>query len=344
MCIRDRHESLFDRGGNSLVALEILERIEQAFGIELATSMLFDHPTASGFAAALPAGSNVANGSQRERQLRSLVIPIKREGTDTPIFAVHHLGIDAQLFRPLAAQIDGDHPFFGLAAPIPLEPWRKADYDTSIEYNVESICASYLREIDKIAPDGPVIIAGTCQGALFAYEVASQLRTQGRDVQALVMLTDWHAPHIDYSDRERDLLKKKLEHLRVDGWRHGLRKVVSVRGPRLRAQRHAEILALRTAQRLGVELPHALRVRDYIERSLVHFNDYTYAPYGGYALVIRGSDDERIPAADRTSGWGDLITDLDIEFVPGWGTTILMPPHLPHTASAVSKALKGTRQ
>jgi len=329
-------DSFFDQGGNSLRAIDVLNEIEQSLGVEVSTSTIFEYPTAAGLANQIRGGVTTKPGSK----LRSLVIPVNSTGTATPIFAVHHLGPNAELFRPLAELLGPDQPLYGLAAPLPLEPFGKADYNIEIEYNVATIATTYVAEVERLAPTGPVVIAGTCQGALFAYEVAQQLRAKGRDVPLLAMFTDWHAPLVEYSDAQTVLIRKKLTLLRENGLA-SIRRVLSVRGPRLRVQRKAEIIALRGFNRAGMRLPERLRVRHYIEQSLDHFNAYAYEPYDGSALVVRGSDDRRISEADQTAGWGDLIADLEITFVPGWGMTILAEPNIRKTAAAFQAALEG---
>jgi len=350
------HDSFFDVGGDSLMALELLDALELALGITMSTSALFEHPAPRDLAHhlaqehALDAGDSAKpdlsvtqeDNAQEAKPLRSLVIPVQSTGSRAPIFAVHHLGRNAELFRPLSERLGAEQPLWGLAAPLPLEPFGTAEYDLSITYNVGSIAASYVAEVQRIAPDGPVAIAGTCQGALFAYEVAQQLRSAGRDVPLLIMLTDWHAPHIDYNEAGSVVALRRLVELKDLGW-IGLRRLLSWRGPRLRLQRRAEISALNAIRRTKRPLPHRLRVRQYIEESLDHFNSYTYEPWPGTALVVRGSDDLRISETDRTAGWGDLIADLEIEFVPGWDATILQEPNVQQTARVVKDALDRQR-
>ena len=357
------HDSFFDVGGDSLMTLELLDALEPALGIALSTSVLFEHPTPRGLADHLAQehdlqGDTGDNSTGRDssraaaaahvkdapeaKPLRSLVVPIQSTGDQTPIFAVHHLGRNGELFRPLSKRLGTDQPLWGLAAPLPLEPFGTAEYDLSVSYNVTRIAETYVAEVQRIAPVGPVIIAGTCQGALFAYEVAQQLRLAGREVPLLLMLTDWHAPHIEYNDAGSVLALRRLTELKQQGWT-GLRRLLSWRGPRLRIQRRAEIAALSAARKAKQPLPHRLRVRQYIEESLDHFNSYTYEPWPGPAVVVRGSDDLRISETDRTAGWGDLIADLDIEFVPGWGVTILQEPNIDDTARVVSDALARRR-
>jgi acyl transferase domain-containing protein len=48
-----RHDSFFDLGGNSLVAVQLVARIRAVMGRRVGIAVLFDHPTLSGLAAAL---------------------------------------------------------------------------------------------------------------------------------------------------------------------------------------------------------------------------------------------------------------------------------------------------
>lgn len=55
------HDDFFDLGGQSLAAAGILARVQEAFGVDLAVSVLFDHPTVAELAAAIAgAGSAVS--------------------------------------------------------------------------------------------------------------------------------------------------------------------------------------------------------------------------------------------------------------------------------------------
>jgi len=45
-----KHDNFFDAGGNSLMAMQIVARIEQGFGIDIPVATMFDRPTVAGMA------------------------------------------------------------------------------------------------------------------------------------------------------------------------------------------------------------------------------------------------------------------------------------------------------
>ena len=44
------HDNFFDAGGNSLMAMQIVARIERGFGIDIPVATMFDRPTVAGMA------------------------------------------------------------------------------------------------------------------------------------------------------------------------------------------------------------------------------------------------------------------------------------------------------
>jgi len=52
----------------------------------------------------------------------------------------------------------------------------------------KEIAAAYMAAIRSVYPDGPYILGGWSNGALFAYEIAQQLQTEGQEVEQLVLM------------------------------------------------------------------------------------------------------------------------------------------------------------
>jgi thioesterase domain-containing protein len=53
---------------------------------------------------------------------------------------------------------------------------------------IEHMAAHYLKLICDFRPNGPYLLGGFCNGGLIAYEMSRQLRAQGREVGATVMV------------------------------------------------------------------------------------------------------------------------------------------------------------
>src|SRR5690606_23594343 len=53
---------------------------------------------------------------------------------------------------------------------------------------VEAMAAHYIGEIQQVVPDGPYYLGGRCFGGIVAFEMAQQLRAQGKRVPFLGIL------------------------------------------------------------------------------------------------------------------------------------------------------------
>jgi len=87
-----------DLGGDSLLALRLVSLIEARTGHVLLTANLHDHGSAAALAAMLQSGVTAPR----------YTIPIQPEGTRPPFFAIHVVGRNEDLFRPLAAALGPD--------------------------------------------------------------------------------------------------------------------------------------------------------------------------------------------------------------------------------------------
>ncbi|HEX7331915.1 MAG TPA: amino acid adenylation domain-containing protein [Pyrinomonadaceae bacterium] len=69
--------NFFDLGGHSLVAIRVLSRVRQVFGVELGVRELFEHPTIAGLAVAIEAAAGVGSELPRlEARERSGRLPL----------------------------------------------------------------------------------------------------------------------------------------------------------------------------------------------------------------------------------------------------------------------------
>jgi thioesterase domain-containing protein len=166
-------DDFFALGGNSLLAMRLLYRIDQVFGKALLPVTLFQHPTIEHLAEEML--KNEAG------QPADTVVRFNEEGTKTPIFYLHgdfHGG--GFYSMKLARHLGMDQPFYAL-------PHAELT-DPSIPTTIPELAAKQIEAIREVRPHGPYVIGGFCLGGLVAYEVAQQLTAAGEVVERLLII------------------------------------------------------------------------------------------------------------------------------------------------------------
>ena len=172
----DVYDNFFDLGGHSLKAAQLFYLLEQVYGRQLPLATLFQAPTIAALA-------SVLLREQWTPPWQSLVA-IQPSGTAAPIFMVPGVGGNVLIFAQLARLLGPDQPFYGLQA-------RGLDGKEAPFISVPEMARHFVNEIQQLRPQGPYVIAGACTGGLIAYEIAQQLKAQGKGVTLLLMDT-WH--------------------------------------------------------------------------------------------------------------------------------------------------------
>lgn len=321
-------DNFFDLGGDSLLGLRVILRIEKAFGKTLPLARVYETPTVEGLSRA------VDELDGRARHYPSL-IALQPNGSRTPFFMIHGEASNAFLPRHLAP----DQPLYGIKHQG--EDGWEARYTT-----VEDIAAHYLSEIRTVQPDGPYLLGGYCFGGLVALEIAQQLRRQNQRVSLLFLLapckvrtaaregagsaTVAAAPRASWSDEFRRLLNKfkscdrgeKAQ--RVFAWIAAKIKARAVNAIE-HASRNMKELLCRIYRRLGWRLPLRLRNLYILGVYDEAVKRYVAAPYCGRVILFKPVKD-----AVDVEAWKELIaTDLQIREVPGnHGDVLSNPAHV----------------
>ncbi|MCO5947005.1 non-ribosomal peptide synthetase [Mucilaginibacter flavidus] len=178
------YDNFFELGGRSLVALQIMARIEKLTGKRLPLATLFEHSTIEKL-------SLMLNIDSKSITWDSLV-HIKPKGTKMPLYIVHGAGLNVLLFNALAMNMDDDQPVFGLQA----RGLNGIDEPLDV---MEEIAANYIAEIIAQNPTGPYALAGYSLGGTIAYEMAHQLLAMGKEVKLLAVF-DTYAKQTDIFD------------------------------------------------------------------------------------------------------------------------------------------------
>jgi oxalate---CoA ligase len=160
-----------EKGGDSLLAIEMLSEVERLTGQRLPSYILFDARTIRQLARKL---------SDLEIQPKSL-IHLNPSGSQPPLFLFHGDYLGGGLYSGrLAALLGSDQPLF-VIGPLDLE--GKAGVRP-----IEEMAADYLSVVLKAQPQGPYRLSGYCLGGLIAFEVARLLVAAGEKVKMVGMI------------------------------------------------------------------------------------------------------------------------------------------------------------
>jgi thioesterase domain-containing protein len=165
-------------------------KIEKKTGIRIPLSSLFQHSTIEKFAKLLNQENTISS---------DYLVPIKPKGSKTPLFIVHGAGLNILNFSNVIHHFDDEQPVYGFQGIGP------NGYDNWFE-SIEDMAAQYIKSIIKINPNGPYAIAGFSFGGVVAFEIARQLKEQGKTVSIIALLDTY----VDSSYYYASYSQKKL--------------------------------------------------------------------------------------------------------------------------------------
>jgi amino acid adenylation domain-containing protein len=173
------HDNFFEVGGNSLLTVRMVSRIEQKFSKTLSVAMIFESPTIEQLSIFLDSESKVPF---------TPLVKIQPQGKKTPIFLLHPG--DGQIFcySDLIKEFDKTQPFYGLQA-------YGIEKGTTPLDSIEKMASKYIETIRSVQPAGPYRIVGFCGiGGILVYETAQQLANAGEQI-TFAGIIDAMAPH-----------------------------------------------------------------------------------------------------------------------------------------------------
>jgi amino acid adenylation domain-containing protein len=336
-------DNFFSLGGHSLLAVYLMAQIEREFGRQLPLATLFRNPAVAALGASLRV--------DQEEQTWSPLVPIRTEGSATPLFCVAGGGGNVLYFYGLAALLNEDRPFYGLQA-IGLDG-RQAPLT-----RVEDIAAAYIAEIRKVQPHGPYLLGGHCFGSYIAFEMAQQLRRAGEEI-ASVLVLDAPAPlpkptqaQLDSIDNAGWLAKFAEVMGESAGQDLGVRyEDLRCLGPDAQLQHFKQ--RMEAVGMLPPETPLA-QVRGLFQ-VFVQNSKTVYLPQNTLPVPLMllradefhpdydysAADEPGTDLATSTLGWRRLAgAEVEVQPVPGNHITMLSEPHVQALATAINGRLE----
>lgn len=312
------HDSFFDLGGHSMLAVRLFSRIEAELGRTLPLATLFEASTPATLAARIDESTAPAKPS--------IVVPIEPRGSRPPLFWLHTLGGGGGggllRYRPLACLLGSDQPSYGLEAPD--EPYT----------SIETMAAHYIDAMRTVQPHGPYFLGGFCFGGVVAYEMACQLHRAGEPV-GLVALLDARVQALEPPPHWRSRLQRFLT------W--SPREQAAALARRLkRLVRRPDTARSKPLTPLEEVVDVSTYPQAYVRYARVHWEALQrYRPplYPGRVHLFKVADHE----TDLTVGWGTVVTGgVEVHVVSGTHDQMLDAPHVHALAHRLSRLLGGT--
>jgi acyl-coenzyme A synthetase/AMP-(fatty) acid ligase/thioesterase domain-containing protein/acyl carrier protein len=165
-------DDFFALGGDSLAASEVCAAVETVYGIQLEPATLLEHRSARAFT------EHIRGILDGDPHVPARVLSLNPQGTRPPLFAVPGGGSDATALVHFAEAIGSEQPVHVIQLPGAdgrRRPLARMD-------EIVGHCVAAIRQTD-VRP--PYRIAGTSFGGLVAYAVASELQSEGLEIEYL---------------------------------------------------------------------------------------------------------------------------------------------------------------
>jgi thioesterase domain-containing protein/acyl carrier protein len=313
-------DDFFELGGDSLLAVRLMYRIEQTCGRKLPVDTLFGGATIEDLAKALL--------KVQPQKLSSPLVEVQSGESDPPFFFCHGDFSGGYYCRKLAPQL-GKQLTFCAVAPHGLDGEK-------VPKTIEAMAADRLRHVLERQPRGPYLLGGYSHGGLVAFEMACQIRKLGLRVDRLVVV-DMPAMNFRFRGRRRLLsflgfLLRRDQDVQVE-WFLRLRDFFTVLSRVSRKGRRAQaIFVLKKIKRLGKTILGATVRPSASQTPLPHqgpdvprqflecvraVEGYVPGRYDGSMVFVRSAAMQSESASDLSAGWSRVAKHVEIRSLPG---------------------------
>jgi acetoacetyl-CoA synthetase len=324
----DRDDVLFEIGADSIAALRLLRRLENALAIPLPISFIHDAPTIARMMLCL---------ETLERPAFSHLVQIAQNGNGRAVFVIHGVGGDVSEFFLLGGKIRHDGPIYAIRA-------LGLDGAAAPLDSIGAMADAYLQAIRAIQPAGPYALCGYSFGGLVAFEMAQRLLRQGEFVSPLILIDtsvdERYWPSLAWLSIMAALGQKSLRKLaatRRAEWGRFLWDRAQALGRRLGYRRdtlRGSSMGLGTEE-LDVPAP-LIRVREAAVKATAA---YMPSRYDEEVILLRCVERKAFDY-DATPLWASICPKFAIYEIPGNHRSAIREPAVDALAGAISRVLQ----
>jgi thioesterase domain-containing protein/acyl carrier protein len=314
-----RNEDFFLLGGSSVLATQVVLRLEQELGVEIPLAGFFQAPTVEGMAARL------GDGAARDEPI---IVWLRHGPRDrAPLFCL----FGVHLYQDLALALHEDRPVIAAHVPFRYVPGR----DT--RPSLGEIATRYVEIIRNHQAHGPYDLLGLCFGGIVAYEVARQLEAAGERV-ANVAVIDAILPNavrVDTARRLRAYVGSAQKALREP---HDLERWLRKGGEALAAR----VPLLGKLKQVAAAVTNGVKPIDLpidgpeVEAEVRRFASAA-SRLAARLLIVRALG-EQTPdwmAVDATHGWARRAKEVRVHDIQADHLGVLRDPHVRSLARAL---------
>ncbi|MDN3492157.1 non-ribosomal peptide synthetase [Winogradskyella bathintestinalis] len=313
----DIFSDFFELGGHSLIAVKVMSLLDKKTGKRLPLSALMIYPTVEKLAEFIDL--------ETKEICWSSFVPIKPEGTKTPLYVVHGAEHNVLFLNSLAKNLDNDQPMYGLQS-------KGLDGVDTPHDKIEDMASYYISEIVKSNPEGPYILAGYSFGGVIAFEMARQLMSQNKTVHKVILLDSYVYPYYCYTPSARKKISRTKYTLEMVLYM-SQKMFHSKSNFEHRMRLFKESLKQKYLKfKYGKEAHHKMLHSWPFELDQMHkkaINNYQILPLDIKVDLLRVAEDDVFYAHDPDMlGWGQLATKgVNKHLIPGNHVNMLSPPN-----------------
>ena len=346
----DTDRPLSDLGLDSLMAIDLVNRIESEFAVSMPRDRVAVGVTISALAATLmellaetEPQQATSTASSETTAPQQCLVPLRTGGSRPPLFLIHPSGGAIAIYGHLVANLPTSLPVIGVQSRALV---TKADeFDT-----FEAMAEAYAELIARRRPEGQLHLAGFSFGGYVALAAAAVLERKGREV-ALVGLMDSDPTWANSSRSRTERAREFVEEL-VTGLGRGVGLFKGMDDQELQAAAGALVEGMmdspqpeRVARTTAWLAEHGLdsglaadQLRRAIPIMIRHIELFdNYRPSVVRAPVVSW----RVPGDDNpAAAWSGIATGgFDEEVVDCRHFEMLVPPAVTKVAASLDAAL-----